>query len=84
MYIERNEYGEHIAAAECDLFDKDVCDGSQKYIDFICDIDGCKMYSNKIHRLSSDKAQQIKNRCDRPMPDATNECVNYEYNNENY
>ena len=84
MYIERNEYGEQIAAAECDLFDKDVCDGSQKYIDFICDIDGCKMYSNKIHRLSSDKAQQIKNRCDRPMPDATNECVNYEYNNENY
>lgn len=68
---------------ECDLFDEGTCDGSQKYIDFICDIDGCKMYSNKIHRLSSEKAKQIKERCDRPMPDAMKECANYEYDNEN-
>lgn len=68
---------------DCWVYDEGACDGSQKYIDFICEIDGCKMYSNKIHRLSSDKAKQIKERCDRPMPDATKECANYEYDNEN-
>lgn len=81
---ETDEYGRVMYTTECDLYDEGACDGSQKYIDFICEIDGCKMYSNKIHRLSSDKAKQIKERCDRPMPDATNECVNYEYDNENY
>ena len=81
-YKEIGEYGRILYTTECELYDEGACDGSHKYVDFICDIDGCKMYSNKINRLSSEKAQQIKMRCDRPMPDATNGCVNYEYDNE--
>lgn len=81
-HIEFDDYGRPMYTAECELFNEGTCDGSQKYVDFICDIDKCKMYSNKIHRLSSEKVQQIKNRCDRPMPNATTECKNYEYNDE--
>lgn len=79
---EIDEYGRVIYTTSCDLFDEGICDSSLKYVDFICEIDGAKMYSNKIHRLSSEKAQQIKDRCDRPMPDATKGCTNYEYDNE--
>lgn len=75
-------YGRIEYTEGCELFGEDKCDGTQKYINFICDIDGAKMYSNKIHRLSSEKAQQIKDRCDRQMPDGTEECANYEYDKE--
>ena len=81
-YTERDEYGRIIYSTKCELSDKGECDGRQKYVDFICDIDGSKMYSNKIHRMASEKVQQIKSRCDRPMPDATKECANYEYEND--
>ncbi len=77
-------YGRIVYIDGCELFGEDLCDGRQKYIDFICDIDGCKMYSNKVNRLSSEKAQQIKSRCDRPMPDGTEECANYEYDTSIY
>lgn len=79
-YIEFDDYNRPIYTQKCDLSEKGACDGSQKYIDFICSIDGCKMYSNKIHRLSSVKAQLIKERCDRPMPTVLEGCVNYDYN----
>lgn len=66
--------------SNCQLMDNNQCDGRQKIVDFICDIDGCKMYSNKIHRLSSEKAKKIKKRCDKPMANAASGCDNYEYN----
>lgn len=81
-YVETDEYGRVIYTTECELSDEGTCDGRLKFVDFICDVDGCKMYPNKINRLSSEKAQQIKDRCDRPMPDATKGCANYEYDNE--
>ena len=81
-HFEIDCYGRIEYTEGCELFGDGTCDGRQKYIDFICDIDGAKMYSNKIQRLSSEKSQQIKNRCDRPMPDATKGCANYEYDNE--
>lgn len=80
---EYDEYGRVTERNECELFDMGFCDGRQKYIDFICDIDGCKMYSNKVNRLSTEKANDIKKRCERPMIDATKECANYEYDNQN-
>lgn len=81
-YIEFDDYGRQVYTTECELFNESVCDGSQKYVDFICDIDACKMYSNKIHRLSSEKANNIKQRCDRPMANAETGCDNYEYDEE--
>lgn len=36
-----------------------------------------------IYKAEYPISKQIKNRCDRPMPDATKECANYEYDNEN-
>lgn len=81
-HLEIDYYGRIEYTEGCELFGDGACDGRQKYIDFICEIDGCRMYSNKIQRLSSEKAQQIKNRCDRPMPDGTKECANYEYDDE--
>lgn len=57
------------------------CDGRIRYTDFICDIDGSKMYApNKIRRKTA--FEDIKNRCDRPMVDATQECKNYKWNGE--
>lgn len=57
------------------------CDGRIKYTDFICDIDGSKMYApNKIRRKTA--FEEIKNRCDKPMVDATQQCENYEYNDK--
>lgn len=81
-HIELDEYARPIYTTECNLFYEGVCDGSQKYVDFICVIDACKMYSNKIHRLSSEKANNIKQRCDRPMANAATGCDNYEYDEE--
>lgn len=81
-HIEFDDYGRQVYTTECELFNEGVCDGSQKYVDFICDIDACKMYSNKIHRLSSEKANNIKQRCDRPMANAETGCDNYEYDEE--
>lgn len=80
-HFEIDYYGRIEYTEGCELYGEDLCDGRQKYIDFICDIDGSKMYSNKINRLSHEKAQQIKNRCDRPMPDGTEKCAHYEYDN---
>lgn len=52
------------------------CDGRIKYTDFICEIDGSKMYApNKIIRKLSFKS--IKDRCDKPMVDKTQECKNF-------
>lgn len=60
---------------ECFHFDK-ICDAKILYVDFICDIDGSKMYApNKIRRKSS--FEDIKKRCDKPMVDATQECKHY-------
>lgn len=57
--------------------DCSYCDSRIKYTDFICDIDGSKMYSkNRIRRKQA--FENIKNRCDRPMVDETMECKNYE------
>lgn len=57
------------------------CEGRIKYTDFICDIDGSKMYArNKIMLKTS--FEEIKNRCDKPMVDATQKCENYEYNDK--
>lgn len=54
----------------------DGCDSRIKYTDFICDIDGSKMYApNKIRRKTA--FEEIKKRCDKPMVDATQECKNY-------
>lgn len=54
------------------------CDGRIRYTDFICDIDGSKMYApNKIRRKTT--LEDIKNRCDKPMADATQECKNYKF-----
>lgn len=47
-HLETNYYGRIEYTEGCELFGEDMCDGKQKYIDFICDIDGAKMYSNKI------------------------------------
>lgn len=50
--------------------------GRIKYTDFICKIDGSKMYApNKISRKLSFK--YIKDRCDKPMVDRTQECENF-------
>lgn len=58
------------------------CDGQIQYTDFICAIDGSKMYApNKIRRKSS--FEQIKSRCDKPMVDATQECKNYKFRFDN-
>ena len=65
---------------ECIFFDDD-CGRRIKYTDFICDIDGSKMYAlNKIRLKTS--FEEIKNRCDKPMVDATQQCENYEYNDK--
>lgn len=54
------------------------CDGRIRYTDFICDIDGSKMYApNKIRRKTA--FEDIKKRCDKPMVDATQECKNYKF-----
>lgn len=54
------------------------CDGRMRYTDFICDIDGSKMYApNKIKRKTA--FEEIKNRCDKPMVDVTQKCKNYLY-----
>lgn len=51
------------------------CNGRIKYTDFICEIDGSKMYApNRIIRKSSFK--YIKDRCE-PMVDKTQECKNF-------
>lgn len=61
----------------CSHFDYD-CDSRIRYVDFICGIDGSKMYApNKIRRKSS--FGKIKKRCDKPMVDATQECKHYKY-----
>lgn len=70
------DYGKSLD--ECIWID-DSCDSHIKYTDFICDIDGSKMYAlNKIRFKTS--FEEIKNRCDKPMVDATQECKNYKYN----
>lgn len=52
------------------------CDVRIKYTDFICEIDGSKMYApNRIIRKLSFKS--IKDRCDKPMVDKTQECKNF-------
>lgn len=62
---------------ECSHFGND-CDSRVLYVDFICDIDGSKMYApNKIRRKTA--FEEIKKRCDKPMVDATQECKNYKY-----
>ena len=62
---------------ECSHFGK-TCDAKILYVDFICDIDGSKMYAlNKIRHKTCFK--EIKERCDKPMVDATQECKNYKF-----
>ncbi len=62
---------------ECIFIGKD-CDSRIKYTDFICVIDGSKMYApNKIRLKTS--LEEIKERCDKPMVDATMECKNYKF-----
>lgn len=51
------------------------CDGRIKITDFICDIDGSKMYSPKIKLKAS--AKEVIARCDKPMVDATQTCEYY-------
>lgn len=52
------------------------CNGRIKYTDFICEIDGSKMYAPyKVSRKLSFK--YIKDRCDKPMVDKTQECKNF-------
>lgn len=52
------------------------CNSRIKYTDFICEIDGSKMYApNRIIRKLSFK--YIKDRCDKPMVDKTQECKNF-------
>ena len=51
------------------------CDGRIKITDFICDIDGSKMYSPKIKLKAS--AKEVIDRCDKPMVDATQTCEYY-------
>nr|DAP23648.1 MAG TPA: zinc finger domain protein [Bacteriophage sp.] len=54
------------------------CDSRIRYTDFICAIDGSKMYApNKIRRKTA--FEEIKKRCDKPMVDSTQECKNYKY-----
>ena len=48
-----------------------------KITEFTCKVDGAKMYHNKVNRLSKAKAELIKSRCNKQMP---NECSNYENN----
>ena len=70
------DYGKSLLD-ECLFFDDD-CESRIKYTDFICDIDGSKMYApNKIKRKTA--FEEIKNRCDKPMVDATQQCENYLY-----
>ena len=62
---------------ECFHFGK-ICDAKILYVDFICAIDGSKMYApNKIRHKTCFK--EIKERCDKPMVDATQECKNYKF-----
>lgn len=69
------DYGNYFE--ECFHFGK-ICDAKILYVDFICDIDGCKMYAlNKIRHKTCFK--EIKERCDKPMVDATQECKNYKF-----
>lgn len=68
-------YGDYFE--ECFHFGK-ICDAKILYVDFICDIDGSKMYAlNKIRHKTCFK--EIKERCDKPMVDATQECKNYKF-----
>lgn len=46
-----------------------------KVTEFTCDVDGKKMYHNKVNRLSKEKREEILSRCDRQMPQ---ECNNQE------
>lgn len=63
---------------ECGRDLPETCDSRIRFVDFICDIDGSKMYApNKIRRKAS--MEDIKNRCDKPMTDATQHCDNYKY-----
>lgn len=41
---------------------------------FTCEVDGKKMYHNKVKRLSKEKREVILSRCDKQMPQ---ECENY-------
>lgn len=61
---------------ECFHFGK-ICDAKILYTNFICDIDGSRMYSPKIKLKAS--AKEIIARCDKPMVDATQECKHYKY-----
>ncbi len=55
-----------------------LCDSRIRIVDFICDIDGSKMYApNKIKRKTA--FEEIKKRCDKPMVDATQKCEHYEF-----
>ena len=46
-----------------------------KITEFTCNIDGKKMYHNKVNRLSKEKREEILSRCDKQMPQ---ECDAYE------
>lgn len=83
IHLRKEEYlSEESEKCETCVFNDDCtphltcCNGRIKYTDFICGIDGSKMYApNKISRKLAFK--YIKDRCDRPMVDRTQECENF-------
>lgn len=83
IHLRKEEYlSEEGEKCETCVFNDDCtppltsCNGRIKYTDFICGIDGSKMYApNKISRKLAFK--YIKDRCDRPMVDRTQECENF-------
>ena len=87
IHLRKEEYlSEEGEKCETCVFNNDItgdctllspgCDDRIKYTDFICEIDGSKMYApNKVSRKSSFK--YIKDRCDKPMVDETQECKNF-------
>lgn len=65
---------------ECNFEIPELCDSRIRIVDFICGIDGSKMYApNKIKRKAI--FAEIKKRCSKPMIDATQQCEYYKLDN---
>lgn len=71
----------HYNAWENECTNPDCGDDRIRIVDFICDIDGAKMYSpKKVLRMNKETKNKILCRCDRPMKNIVEGCENYEFN----